>query len=119
MSITLIRDISDTSSYWGASWVFGCFPDVHIVCDAPIGCYNLLGMAVTDYTDALPHMANLTPTSIREEDVINGTAKALMRTIDDLRAMGMLEGKRLLVVSTAESEMISADHAQLVAQIDP
>jgi len=27
MSITLIRDISDTSSYWGASWVFGCFPD--------------------------------------------------------------------------------------------
>ncbi|MFN3374838.1 MAG: nitrogenase component 1, partial [Chloroflexus sp.] len=119
MSITLIRDISDTSSYWGASWVFGCFPDVHIVCDAPIGCYNLLGMAVTDYTDALPHMANLTPTSIREEDVINGTAKALIRTIDDLRTMGMLEGKRLLVVSTAESEMISADHVQLVAQIDP
>jgi chlorophyllide a reductase subunit Z len=119
MSITLIRDISDTSSYWGASWVFGCFPDVHIVCDAPIGCYNLLGMAVTDYTDALPHMANLTPTSIREEDVINGTAKALIRTIDDLRTMGMLEGKHLLVISTAESEMISADHAQLVAQIDP
>lgn len=119
MSITLIRDISDTSSYWGASWVFGCFPDVHIVCDAPIGCYNLLGMAVTDYTDALPHMANLTPTSIREEDVINGTAKALIRTIDDLRTMGMLDGKRLLVISTAESEMISADHAQLVARIDP
>lgn len=119
MSINLIRDISDTSSYWGASWVFGCFPDVHIVCDAPIGCYNLLGMAVTDYTDALPHMANLTPTSIREEDVINGTAQALQRTIADLRKLGHLEGKRLLVVSTAESEMISADHKQLVAQIDP
>ncbi len=119
MAITLIRDISDTSSYWGASWVFGCFPDVHIVCDAPIGCYNLLGMAVTDYTDALPHMANLTPTSIREEDVITGTAKALIRTIDDLRSLGSLEGKRLIVVSTAESEMISADHGTLVAQIDP
>ncbi len=119
MAITLIRDISDTSSYWGASWVFGCFPDLHVICDAPIGCYNLLGMAVTDYTDALPHMANLTPTSIREEDVINGTAKALIRTIDDLRTLGHLEGKRLMVISTAESEMISADHTQLVAQIDP
>jgi chlorophyllide a reductase subunit Z len=119
MTIQLIRDISDSSSYWGASWVFGCFPDLHIVCDAPIGCYNLLGMAVTDYTDALPHMANLTPTSIREEDVITGTAKALMRTVDDLRAMGSLEGKRLLVLSTAESEMISADHGRLVAQLDP
>jgi 3,8-divinyl chlorophyllide a/chlorophyllide a reductase subunit Z len=119
MAITLIRDISDTSSYWGASWVFGCFPDVHVVCDAPIGCYNLLGMAVTDYTDALPHMASLTPTSIREEDVITGTAKALIRTIDDLRSLGHLNGKRLIVVSTAESEMISADHTQLVAQIDP
>jgi chlorophyllide a reductase subunit Z len=119
MSIQLIRDISDTSSYWGASWVFGCFPDVHIVCDAPIGCYNLLGMAVTDYTDALPHMANLTPTAIREEDVINGTAQALKRTIADLRMMGSLEGKRLIVLSTAESEMISADHGRLVAQLDP
>jgi chlorophyllide a reductase subunit Z len=119
MAITLIRDISDTSSYWGASWVFGCFPDLHVVCDAPIGCYNLLGMAVTDYTDALPHMANLTPTSIREEDVITGTAKALIRTIDDLRTLGSLDGKRLMVISTAESEMISADHTQLVAQIDP
>lgn len=119
MAINLIRDISDSSSYWGASWVFGCFPDVHIVCDAPIGCYNLLGMAITDYTDALPHMANLTPTSIREEDVITGTAKALQRTIDDLRSLGSLDGKRLLVVSTAESEMISADHTKLVEQIDP
>ena len=119
MAITLIRDISDSSSYWGASWVFGCFPDVHMVCDAPIGCYNLLGMAITNYTDALPHMANLTPTSIHEEDVITGTAKALKRTIDDLRSLGTLEGKRLIVLSTAESEMISADHTTLVAQLDP
>jgi 3,8-divinyl chlorophyllide a/chlorophyllide a reductase subunit Z len=119
MAIQLIRDISDSSSYWGASWVFGCFPDIHIVCDAPIGCYNLLGMAITDYTDALPQMENLTPTSIREEDVINGTAGALRRTIDDLRTLGTLDGKRLLVISTAESEMISADHTQFLAQLDP
>ncbi|NJM05527.1 chlorophyllide reductase subunit Z [Candidatus Gracilibacteria bacterium] len=119
MTIKIIRDISDTSSYWGATWVFGCFPDIHIVCDAPIGCYNLLGVAVTDYTDALPHMANLTPTSIREEDVINGTAGALKRTIDDLRSLGSLDGKRLLVLSTAESEMISADHGKYLEQLDP
>lgn len=117
--ITLIRDISDTSSYWGATWVFGCFPDVHIVCDAPIGCYNLLGVAVTDYTDALPHMANLTPTSIREEDVINGTASALKRTIDDLRDRNYLDNKHLIVLSTAESEMISADHQKFLVTLDP
>ncbi len=119
MSISLIRDISDTSSYWGASWVFACFPDVHIVCDAPIGCYNLLGVAITDYTDALPHMANLTPTSIREEDVINGTAPALKRTIDDLRTRGYLANKHLIVLSTAESEMISADHTKYLEKLDP
>jgi chlorophyllide a reductase subunit Z len=50
---------------------------------------------------------------------IQGTAKALIRTIDDLRALGSLDGKRLIVVSTAESEMISADHDRLVAQLDP
>lgn len=115
----LIRDISDTSSFWGASWVFGCFPDVHIICDAPIGCYNLLGVAVTNYTDALAYMHNLSPTSIREEDVINGTAPALRRTFEELRSMGTLEGKHVVVVSSAESEMISADHSRLLETLEP
>lgn len=115
----LIRDISDSSSYWGAAWVFGCFPDVHILCDAPIGCYNLLGVAVTNYTDARTHMKNLTPTSIREEDVINGTAPALRRTFDELGELGYLAGKHLIVMSTAESEMISADHTRYLATLDP
>ncbi len=117
--MTTIRDISHTSSFWGAAWVFGCFPDVHIICDAPIGCYNLLGVAVTDYTDALPYMTNLTPTSIREEDVISGTAQALRRTVDDLQARGHLEGKHLVVVSSAESEMVSADQGQYLASFAP
>jgi chlorophyllide a reductase subunit Z len=115
----LIRDISDTSSFWGATWVFGCFPDVHLICDAPIGCYNLLGVAVTNYTDALPSMKNLSPTSIREEDVIHGTAPALKRTFDDLGDLGSLQGKHLIVLSSAESEMVSADHARYLQQLDP
>jgi chlorophyllide a reductase subunit Z len=115
----LIRDISDSSSFWGASWVFGCFPDAHIICDAPIGCYNLLGVAVTNYTDALATMTNLTPTSIKEEDVINGTAPSLQRTLDELRQRNQLDGKRLIVVSSAESEMISADHTRYLATLDP
>jgi chlorophyllide a reductase subunit Z len=115
----LIRDISDSSSFWGAAWVFGCFPDVHIICDAPIGCYNLLGVAVTNYTDALANMKNLTPTSIREEDVIHGTADSLKRTVDDLRSQGTLEGKHLIVVSSGESEMVSADHGTYLATLDP
>ncbi len=119
MTIELIRDISDTSSYWGATWVFGCFPDVHIICDAPIGCYNLLGVAVTNYTDALDHMHNLTPTSIREEDVINGTAPSLRRTMGELGDLGYLQDKKLIVLSTAESEMISADHTRYLHKLDP
>jgi chlorophyllide a reductase subunit Z len=115
----LIRDISDSSSFWGASWVFGCFPDAHIICDAPIGCYNLLGVAVTNYTDALATMTNLTPTSIKEEDVINGTAPSLQRTLEELRQRNQLDGKRLIVVSSAESEMISADHTRYLATLDP
>jgi len=115
----LIRDISDSSSYWGAAWVFGCLPDVHVLCDAPIGCYNLLGVAVTNYTDAMTHMQNLTPTSIREEDVINGTASALKRTFDELGTLGYLDGKHLIVMSTAESEMISADHTRYLTTLDP
>lgn len=115
----LIRDISDSSSFWGAAWTLGCFPDVHIICDAPIGCYNLLGVAVTNYTDAKAHMANLTPTSIREEDVIGGTAPALKRTFDALHSLGHLDGKRLVVMSTAESEMIAADHTRYLATLDP
>ncbi len=115
----LIRDISDTSSFWGAAWLFGCFPDVHMVCDAPIGCYNLLGVAVTNYTDALANMKNLTPTSIREEDVINGTAPALKRTLEELDELGYLEDKHLIVISSAESEMISADHARYLETLRP
>ncbi len=115
----VIRDISDASSYWGAVWTFGCFSDVHMICDAPVGCYNLLGVAVTNYTDALSHMTNLTPTNIREEDVINGTAPSLKRTLIDLRRLDHLDGKRLIVISTAESEMISADHKQYLATLDP
>lgn len=115
----LIRDIADTSSFWGAVWTFGCFPDVHMICDAPIGCYNLLGVAVTNYTDARAYMHNLTPTSIREEDVINGTAPALKRTAEDLQTLDYLHGKHLIVLSSAESEMISADHGKYLATLDP
>lgn len=114
----LIRDISDTSSFWGAAWVFGCFPDVYMICDAPIGCFAMLGLGVTDYTDAVPHMPNFTPTVIREADVINGTADALMRTVANLRTLGYLENKHLIVLSSAESEMIGADHSNLLKTLD-
>lgn len=115
----LVRDIPSSSSFWGATWVFGCFPDLHIIGDAPIGCYNLLGVAVTNYTDALPHLANFTPTSISQQDVINGTTQTLKKTFENLRSLGHLENKRLIVLSSAESEMIGANHAQYLATLDP
>lgn len=120
MSIELIRDIADTSGYWAAVWALCPMPDVHVICDAPIGCFNLVGTAVPDYTDAIPHIENLTPSVMTEQEVGgSGTAGAVKKTIEGLRDTGVLEGKRLIVVSTAESEMIGADHGALVEQFHP
>lgn len=115
----LIRDISDSSAFWGAAWVFSCFPDVHTICDMPIGCFAMLGIGVTDYTDALPYLPNFTPTVIREEDVINGTEQALRRMFNHLRDTGKLEDQHLIVLSSAESELIGADHSNLLRTLDP
>lgn len=115
----LIRDISDSSAFWGAAWVFSCFSDTHTVCDVPVGCFAMLGIGVTDYTDALPYLPNFTPSVIREEDVINGTEQAVRRTVNFLRDSGHLDGKQLIVLSSAESELIGADHSGLLKSLDP
>jgi chlorophyllide a reductase subunit Z len=117
---TLIRDLSDTSGYWAAIWTICPMPDVHVICDAPIGCFNLVGTAVPDYTDAVPHIENLTPATMTEQEVGGkGTAATVRATYEGLRDTGALAGKRLIVVSTAESEMIGADHSDLVRQLQP
>ncbi|MBA3946658.1 MAG: chlorophyllide a reductase subunit Z [Herpetosiphonaceae bacterium] len=116
----LLRDLAETSGYWAAVWTMCPLGDVHVVCDAPIGCFNLVGTAVPDYTDAIPHIENLTPSVITEKEVSGtGTAPAVERTILGLQAAGTLEGKRLIVMSTAESEMIGADHTDLVRRLEP
>jgi chlorophyllide a reductase subunit Z len=120
MPPTVIRDLSDTSGYWAAIWTICPMPDVHVICDAPIGCFNLVGTAVPDYTDAVPHIANLTPATMTEQEVGGkGTGETVRWTYEGLRDTGALEGKRLIVVSTAESEMIGSDHSDLVKQLQP
>jgi 3,8-divinyl chlorophyllide a/chlorophyllide a reductase subunit Z len=114
----IIRDLSDSSSYWAAVWTLCALPDVHVICDAPIGCFNLVATAVPDYTDAIPHIENVTPSVIREQEVQgSGTAEAVRRTYENLRDAGLLEGKRLIIVSTAESEMIGSDLSDLAPQL--
>ncbi len=116
----VIRDLSDTSSYWAAVWSICPLPDVHVICDAPIGCFNLVATAVPDYTDAVPHIENITPSVIREQEVGGaGTGPAVQKTYEGLRDEGLLEGKHLIVVSTAESEMIGSDLSDLVKQLKP
>lgn len=116
----VIRDLPDTSSYWAAAWTICPMPDVHVICDAPIGCFNLVAIAVSDYTDAIPHIANITPSVITEKEVGgSGTGPAVQRTYEGLRDSGMLEGKELIVVSTAESEMIGSDLSDLVTKLHP
>lgn len=116
----IIRDLSDSSSYWAAVWTMCALPDVHVICDAPIGCFNLVATAVPDYTDAIPHIENITPSVIREDEVGGtGTGPAVMRTYEGLRDEGLLENKHLIVVSTAESEMIGSDLSDLVRQLQP
>lgn len=116
----LIRDLSDTSSYWAAVWTICAMPDVHVICDAPIGCFNLVATAVPDYTDAIPHIENITPSVITEDEVGgSGTGAAVTRTWEGLRDTGALDGKQLIVVSTAESEMIGSDLSDLVTRLQP
>jgi 3,8-divinyl chlorophyllide a/chlorophyllide a reductase subunit Z len=120
MPPTIIRDLSDTSGYWAAVWTICCMPDVHVICDAPIGCFNLVATAVPDYTDAVPHIENITPSVMTEREVGGtGTGPAVQRTYENLRDTGVLAGKRLIVVSTAESEMIGSDLSDLVKQLAP
>jgi chlorophyllide a reductase subunit Z len=118
--VNVIRDIPETSSYWGLVWTFCTLPDVHVICDAPLGCFNLVATAVSDYTDAIPHIENITPSVIREKEVGgSGTGPAVQRTYEGLRDMGKLVGKHLIVLSTAESEMIGSDLSDLVKTFGP
>ena len=116
--IELIRDLESTSGYWAAVWTMCTMPDVHLVCDAPIGCFNLVATAVPDYTDAIPHIHNITPSVMREQEVtMLGTAGAVRRVVEALRQIH--PDKQLIVVSTAESEMISSDHGDWLSKLDP
>jgi len=107
----IIRDESTTSSYWAAVNTLGALSDVHLIADAPIGCYNLVGVAVIDYTDAIPYLRNFTPTDLTEKAIsTSGTTQITRNTIEKLLGTG----KTLIVMSTAESEMIGADHTQML-----
>ena len=116
--IELIRDLESTSGYWAAVWTMCTMPDVHLICDAPIGCFNLVATAVPDYTDAIPHIHNITPSVMREQEVtMLGTAGAVRKAVEALRQVH--PDKQLIVVSTAESEMISSDHSDWLSKLDP
>jgi 3,8-divinyl chlorophyllide a/chlorophyllide a reductase subunit Z len=120
MPPTVIRDLSDTSGYWAAVWTMCAMPDVHVICDAPVGCFNLVATAVPDYTDAIPHIENITPATMTEQEVGGkGTADKVRWTYEGLRDAGTLDGKHLIVVSTAESEMIGSDLSSVVTTLAP
>ncbi|NTU68438.1 MAG: chlorophyllide a reductase subunit Z [Chlorobiaceae bacterium] len=106
-----VRDESTASAYWAAVNTFCALKDVHVVADAPVGCYNLVGVAVMDYTDALPYLENLTPTSLTEKEIASsGSSEVVQEILDKLKD----SGKQLILVSSAESEMIGSDHQSLL-----
>ncbi|NHQ59523.1 chlorophyllide a reductase subunit Z [Chlorobium sp. BLA1] len=106
-----IRDESTASAYWAAVNTFCALKDVHVIADAPVGCYNLVGVAVMDYTDAVPYLENFTPTSLTEKEIASsGTSEVVCDTIEKLRA----PGRQLILVSSAESEMIGSDHEKML-----
>lgn len=114
----LIRDIPETSGYWGAVWTVCNLPDIHVIADAPVGCYSLLASAVSNYTDAIPNLENITPSFIREAEVMgSGTWPAVENVYKGLHETGKLEGKQLIVVSTAESEMIGSDLSEFMGRL--
>ena len=111
-----IRDESTASAYWAAVNTFCALEDVHVIADAPEGCYNLTGVAVMDYTDAIPYLENLTPTSLTEREISSsGSSEIVQETIEKLKDTG----KQLILVSSAESEMIGSDHQNMLAMKYP
>ncbi|WP_294344853.1 chlorophyllide a reductase subunit Z [Prosthecochloris sp.] len=106
-----IRDESTASAYWGAVNTFCALQDVHVIADAPVGCYNLVGAAVMDYTDAIPYLENFTPTSLTEKEIASsGSSESVIDVIEKLGDTG----KQLILVSSAESEMIGSDHEKML-----
>jgi 3,8-divinyl chlorophyllide a/chlorophyllide a reductase subunit Z len=102
-----IRDESTASAYWAAVNTFCSLSDVHVIADAPVGCYNLVGVAVMDYTDAVPYLENFTPTSLTEKEIASsGSSETVSAIIEKLQA----PERQLILVSSAESEMIASDH---------
>jgi 3,8-divinyl chlorophyllide a/chlorophyllide a reductase subunit Z len=111
-----VRDESTASAYWGAVNTFCSMQDVHVIADAPVGCYNLVGVAVIDYTDAVPYLENFTPTSLTEKEIASsGSAEIVRQTIEKLQA----PGRQLILVSSAESEMIGSDHERMLTMKYP
>ena len=106
-----VRDESTASAYWAAVNTFCALENVHVVADAPVGCYNLVGVAVMDYTDAVPYLENFTPTSLTEMEIASsGSSQVVQETLDKLKDCG----KQMILVSSAESEMIGSDHRSLL-----
>lgn len=106
-----VRDESTASAYWAAVNTFCALRDVHVVADAPVGCYNLVGVAVIDYTDAIPYLENFTPTSLTEKEISSsGSAEIVRKTIEKLSCTD----KQLILISSAESEMIGSDHERML-----
>lgn len=106
-----VRDESTASAYWAAVNTFCSLENVHVVADAPVGCYNLVGVAVMDYTDAVPYLENLTPTSLTEMEIASsGSSAVVQETLDKLGDCG----KQIILISSAESEMIGSDHQSLL-----
>ncbi|ARM30126.1 chlorophyllide a reductase subunit Z [Prosthecochloris sp. HL-130-GSB] len=107
----IIRDESTASAYWAAVNTFCALEDVHVIADAPVGCYNLVGVAVMDYTDAIPYLENLTPTSLTEKEISSeGSAGKVREIVECLQD----DSRHLIVVSSAESEMIGGNHAGML-----
>ena len=111
-----VRDESTASAYWGAVNTFCALQDVHVIADAPVGCYNLVGVAVIDYTDAVPYLENFTPTGLTEKEIASsGSSEIVRETIEKLQA----PGRQLILVSSAESEMIGSDHERMLTMKYP
>ncbi|ASQ89656.1 chlorophyllide a reductase subunit Z [Prosthecochloris sp. GSB1] len=106
-----VWDESTASAYWAAVNTFCALRDVHVIADAPVGCYNLVGVAVMDYTDAVPYLENFTPTSLTEKEIASsGSSDAVIDIIEKIGATG----KQVILVSSAESEMIGSDHEKML-----
>jgi chlorophyllide a reductase subunit Z len=111
LNLALKQDVETSNAFWGALFAFACLPDLQVVINGPVGCYTLPVTSILNYTDAVPNLPNVVSTDFTEREVtLDGTDPILRATLAGRSTLTPAR-RATVVLTTQESELISADGA--------